>query len=467
VARRPTVFAGADLGEALRALRVELKVPGDFPAEALAEAEQAATSWSRDGRVDATGIELMTLDPTGSRDLDQAFSIEAVGGGFRFHYAIADVAAFVAPNGPMAAEAQRRGETLYLPDGRAPLYPPRLSEDAGSLLPDGERPAVLWRLDLDARAEPTAVEVRRAVVRSRAQLDYIDIASRRPDAAALLRQLGELRLQRERERGGVSLNVPEQEVSRADGAWRLAYRSPLPAEAWNAQLSLLTGMAAAKVMIDAKIGLLRTMPRPPHHVRVALRNSAAALGVAWPENASYADVIRGLHADIPAQAAMLRVAGAAFRGAHYVAFDGTVPDQVAHAAVAAPYAHATAPLRRLADRYVSEICLAIQSGTAVPEWVRTALPELPHTMAAADEHAHRVDHAVVDLAEVVLLQNRMGEVFEGIVVEADADHGELQLRDPAVHARIDGTGLPVGHEIRARLVSGDVTARRLEFEPVV
>jgi exoribonuclease R len=177
-------------------------------------------------------------------------------------------------------------------------------------------------------------------------------------------------------------------------------------------------------------------------------------------------VIRGLDPTVPSQAAMLRVAGAAFRGAHYVAFDGELPDQTTHAAVAAPYAHATAPLRRLADRYVSEICLAVSAGTAVPDWVRTDLAALPHTMAAADEHAHRVDHAVVDLAEVLLLHDRVGEVFRGVVIEADGGRGSIQIREPAVHARLAGSDLPVGHEVNAKLVSADVTTRNLVFELV-
>jgi exoribonuclease R len=464
VARRPTTIAGADLADPLRELRVELDLPGEFPAAALAEAEQAAHSWGRAGRSDATGVDLVTLDPPGSRDLDQAFSLQAEGSGFRFAYAIADVAAFVSPDGELAAEARRRGETLYLPDGRVPLYPVVLSEAAASLLPDGERPAVLWQMELDETGEPRTVEVRRAVIRTRQQLSYPQLQNLRPDVAALLQRVGELRLARERKRGGVSLNVPEQEVIRQGGGWRLDYRVPLPAEAWNAQLSLLTGMAAAKLMIGAKIGLLRVMPAPPHHVRVALRRRAAALGVPWPQGAGYAEVIRGLDASIPAHAAMLRVAAAVFRGAHYVAFDGEVPQEVTHSAVAASYAHATAPLRRLADRYVSELCLAISAGSPTPQWVRDELPGLPRTMAAADGRGHRVDHAVVDLAEALLLQDRVGEVFRGVVVAADGERGTIQIRDPAVQAELAGTALPVGHEVDARLLRADVRARMLTFE---
>lgn len=462
MATRRTFVRGGDLEQPLQALRAELKIPGDFPPEVLADADHGAASWSRADRVDATDIPLVTLDPHGSRDLDQAFAIQPVGHGFRFHYAIADVASFVDPIGPMASEASRRGETIYLPDGRSPLYPPSLSEGVASLLPDGERPAVLWRLDLDAKAEPTSIDVRRAVVRSRAQLDYESLNAH-PDVAAPLRQLGELRMLRERERGGISLNAPEQDVVREGDGWTLDYRRQAAAEGWNAQLSLLTGMAAAKLMVDGKIGLLRTMPKPWHRTVASLHRTAAALGIAWPEGGSYAEIIRGLDPSKPTHAAMLRLASSLFRGAGYVAFDGELPEQIRHAAVAAPYAHATAPLRRLADRYVSEVCLAISAGTAVPQWARTGLPELPHLMAAADQRAHQVDRAVVNLAEAVLLQDRVGEVFNGVVVEVEADHGEIQLRDPPVRARLDGANLPLGEQVSARLVTADVATRTLAF----
>jgi exoribonuclease R len=206
------------------------------------------------------------------------------------------------------------------------------------------------------------------------------------------------------------------------------------------------------------------MPGPPHHVLVALRSSAAALAVPWPASQSYGEFIRSLDANVPAQAAMLRVAGAVFRGARYVSFDGELPQQTIHAAVAAPYAHATAPLRRLADRYVSEICVAISTGSAVPQWVRDEMSDLPRGMAAADEHAHRVDHAVVDLAEALLLQNRIGDVFRGVVLQAEPDHGLIQIREPAVQARLAGADLPVGKEVTARLVAADVTTRVVTFE---
>ncbi len=65
-------------------------------------------------------------------------------------YAIADVTAFVHPGGPIEVEAHSRGQTLYAPDVEgAPPPAPAISHDAGSLLPDEVRPALVWTIEVD------------------------------------------------------------------------------------------------------------------------------------------------------------------------------------------------------------------------------------------------------------------------------------------------------------------------------
>ena len=419
----------------------------------------------------------LTIDPAGSVDLDQAMHLARTPDGYRFDYAIADVGAFVRAGGPLDTESHARGETLYSPDTRTPLYPAELSEGSASLLPDQTRPAVLWTFDLDARGEPVTTVVRRAHVRSRQRLDYVEVqamldgTSPVPEQIGLLREIGLLRQQRERDRGGVSLDVPEQEVDPDPaGGWRLEFRATLPCEDWNAQLSLLTGMAAARLMLDGGVGLLRTLPPPWPSAVASLRRSALALGVAWPHHSSYQEVVRGLDGSKPVEAAILALATVLLRGAGYAAFDGAPPEQPLHSAVAAPYAHATAPLRRLADRYVNEICLALSAGVPVPSWARDELPALPALMASADHRSHELERAMVDLAEAVALSGRVGEVFHATVVEVREAHdghparSTVQVRDPAVRARCSGD-LPLGQEADVRLVTADPATRTVAFEP--
>ena len=449
-------------------LRAELKVPAEFPAEVLAEAEQAARA-PRLPDADLTALPFLTIDPAGSLDLDQAMHLERSTDGFTVHYAIADVGAFVTPGSLLDAETHARGETSYFPDVRVPLHPPVLAEGAASLLPDQVRPAVVWTLGLDQAGELRSTRVQRAMVRSQRRLEYGEVQRAIDDGSAdeplmLLKEIGTLRQALARARGAVDLPTPEQEVADGpDGRPCLQYRAPVPAEGWNAQISLLTGIAAAGLMIDGRIGLLRTLPPPDEQSVATLRRSALALGVAWPKEASYGEVISGLDPAVPAAAALLTLATRLLRGAAYTAFDGEVPKQPLHSAVAATYAHCTAPLRRLADRYVSEICLALCAGTPVPDWVRTALPALPDEMAAADRRAHEIDRAIIDLTEAVVLAGRVGETFPAVVVESGDKGGAVQLTDPAVRARCEGASLPLGEEITVRLEAADPATRTVTF----
>jgi exoribonuclease R len=451
-------------------LRHELDVPEGFAPEVLAEAAEAAAAPRMPER-DRTDLPLLTVDPEGSRDLDQALAVDRRPHGYQLSYAIADVAAFVVPGGAIDREAHRRGVTLYAPDRKAPLHPPALSEGAASLLPDADRPVVLWVLDLDREGELVSTTVGRARVRSRRRLSYAEVetALGRGDSdeqLVLLREVGRLRQARAAERGAVDLPTPEQEVSDGpDGRPCLTFRAPRPSEGWNAQISLLTGMAAAGLMLHAGLGLLRTMPPPAPDDVASLRRSALALGLAWPDDASYAEVISALDPDVPEAAALLSLAHRLLRGAAYTAFDGSPPSQARHSAVAAPYAHCTAPLRRLADRYAAEVCLAVASGAEVPSWARQALPALPQEMAAAGQRASALERAVVDLAEAVVLAGRVGEEFPAVVVETGSTHGVVQLRDPAVRARCEGPGLPLGHTLQVRLATVDVGARQVTFRP--
>ena len=172
--------------------------------------------------------------------------------------------------------------------------------------------------------------------------------------------------------------------------------------------------------------------------------------------------MRGLDPAVPAHASLMQEATGVGRGAGYTAFDGAPPAEHGHFAIAADYAHATAPLRRLQDRYVSECCLAASAGSPPPDWVRAALPGLPASMAAADRRARAVERGVVDLVEAVLLQGREGERFAAVVI----DDGLVQLREPAVRARLaEGTPEP-GSEVTVRLDRADPAARTVAFSAV-
>ncbi|MDQ6935681.1 MAG: RNB domain-containing ribonuclease [Actinomycetota bacterium] len=460
-----------ELRQGIAKIQAEQHLDTEFPSEVEEAAEHAAARPTMP-ELDRTDIELVTIDPASAMDLDQAMHIERDGDGYVVHYAIADLAAFVEPGDPVDVEANRRGVTLYGADTKLPLHPKVLSEGAASLLPDEDRPSLLWTIRLDKDGEGTDVKLERARVRSRAKLDYEGVQKQLDGGAAgdigvLLKAVGELRLAKEAERGGVSLPMPEQEVDVENDVWKLEFRQMLPVESWNAQISLLTGFAAASMMVYARVGILRTLPPPAPDAVKRLHRAAKALHIDWPAEELYPDFVRSLDASKPNHAAMISACTSLLRGAGYVGFDGAVPAQPEHAALASEYAHVTAPLRRLVDRYGLEVCVALSAGTSVPSWVLEKLDELPKTMQQADRRSHQYENAVLDLVEAETLKARVGERFAGVVLELAADdphEGRVMISEPAVEANVAGAEpLPVGEEVDLTLAEADPATRVVRF----
>jgi exoribonuclease R len=463
--------AVADLHRRIAAIQAELEIQPEFPPEVVAAARAAAAD-ARLPELDRTDLPFVTLDPLGSRDLDQALHLERAGDGYVVHYAIADLPAFVEPGGPIDVEAHRRGESLYGADSLVPLHPVELSEGAASLLPGEVRPAFLWTISLDAEGAQTDARVERALVRSREQLDYagaqeqVDRGSPGP-VLELLAEVGRLRVRQEALRGGVNLPMPEQVVDCSTSPWRLEFRQMLDVEEWNAQISLLTGFAAASIMVYGRVGILRTLPPPEPEAVTRLHRTARALGIDWPAEQTYPDFIRSLDPRQPSHEAMAVACTALLRGAGYAAFDGELPAQPEHAALASEYAHVTAPLRRLVDRYGLEVCAALCAGREVPAWAREGLHALPETMQRSNRLAGAYERAVLDLVEAATLQGRTGERFAGVVVGAahdDPRQGEAVVREPAVEAKVRGDQpLPVGEDVELVLAEADVDTRQVRF----
>ncbi len=450
------------LAAGLSKIRTEFHVPDEFPPNVTAAAEVAARRVPSQ-HADRRAMPFVTLDPAASTDLDQAFSIEASGSDLLLHYAIADVAWLVEDGDAVDFEAWSRGETLYLPDGKAGLYPPVIAEGAASLLPDGPRPAVIFTVRVAEDGAVTLDGAERAIIQSRAKLAYDSVKT--SDVPAGFAELARRMAANEERRGASRVDPPEQEVEQlADGTFQLSFRPLLQSEQDNAALSLAANMAIADAMLAHKTGLFRVMSEPDASKVQRLRNAAQALGLSWPASTSLRDYQRTLDPTDRQQAALMLEIRHASNGASYQPYqEGVVPW---HEAMAATYAHATAPLRRLADRYVVRCALAIANGQPVPQPVTDAFARLPKVMGRADGRASQINRAAIDLAEAVMLKGREGETFKAVVTDI-VDHGvRVQLADMPVVANVKASGLRQGDGLTLKLVSADPDQRSIVFEPV-
>ena len=469
--------ADHDLVEGFRAVRSKMDIPETHTEAAMAEAEAVNERGPTlppgvpDDLeiIDHRGIDLVAIDPPGSRDIDQAFSAVRTKHGYLVHYAIADLGSFVAPGGAIDTEARLRGTTFYSPDSRASLHPDALNHGIASLLPGEDRRALMWSIYLDHDGEIHDATLERSTVRNREAISYREATERLtqpnpPQSLILLREIGRLRQELERRRYAVNLRLASQEIVSDNGSFRLEYDEQLPIEEWNAQISLLTGIAAADLMIKSGTGMLRTLPKPWSKTVAELRRIATGLHVGWDQQVGYAERVRELDPAIPSEAALLSASARGLRGAGYLAFsDGELPDQPEHSAIASTYAHVTAPLRRLCDRFTNEVLLAICGDYAVPEWALEALPEIPSLMGRSKSRDGGLERGLLNYMEAVTMEHRVGEEFDAVVSGERKDRMTITIAEPAVIASMPGTDLELGQQIRVRVHSVDIKEGQVEL----
>lgn len=450
----------------------EFNVLRDFPIPLHEEAAQAHDRFAAE-REDLREIPFVTLDPLGSRDLDQAVYIEKTPAGFRVHYAIADVAAFIVPGGGLEEASIQRGQTIYLPDAPARLHPEELSEGAGSLLPGQERPAVVWSIDLDELGEVSGSTVRRGLVISQVRLDY-DRAQQNLDEGSLhpsleyLPTVGRLRQESALRRRAINLSIPSQRVvrvaddDRAGEHYEIIIEPRHPIMDYNSEISLLTGMVAGEMMVGAGHGILRTLAPATREAEETFRFEARALGYDLADDQPIGEFLQSVDPNIPTGMAVQREAQKLLRGSGYMSIVENEPE--IHNGVGGFYAHVTAPLRRLVDRFATEHCLAIAGGYEVPEWVLAVQDRVLESMKQTSALASQVDNACLDLTEATVLRHWEGQNFNGVALSSDEGKSTARLFiiDPPVFAR--GVGAPpAGTRQEFTLILADPVNRAVQF----
>jgi exoribonuclease R len=170
------------------------------------------------------------------------------------------------------------------------------------------------------------------------------------------------------------------------------------------------------------------------------------------------------HSAIRRRPSVVQAAASLFRGAGYVTFDGTAPEDAIQAAIAAPYAHATAPLRRLVDRWVLAICLAVSTGQEVPQWARESLDLLPALMQESAQCASRLNSATVNCVEAALMTPLVGTEIDATVIELRGERASVQIAEPAVTstAPVRLEAKP-GDVVRLRVVRADIARGEVEL----
>jgi exoribonuclease-2 len=458
----------------------------DLPAAAVAQLDHLHPSTAPPRR-DLRDRLWCSIDNDDSRDLDQLTVAESRPDGTAILVAIADVDALVARDSPIDIHAAHNTTSVYTPATMFPMLPAELSTDRTSLASHEDRGAIVAECLVDAGGSVTAWQFYAATVRNRAKLAYSSVGPWLEGQGPLPAAIGEvpgldanvrrqdevaqaLRQQRH-QRGALTLSTLEtRPVFEGDALREVTVDHANRATQLIEDFMIAANTATARFLDEHGLCSLRRVVKTPARWEriVAL---AAETGTTLPGSADAPALERWLlerQAADPGRFADLSLAVVKLLGRGEYAVDPPGASAPGHFGLAVPdYTHATAPNRRFADLVTQRLIKSALAGAASP-YSEGELDAIARHCTEREDAANRVERQVRKSAAALLLQPRIGEIFDAIVTGASNKGVWVRLQRPMVEGRVErgGAGLEVGQRVRVRLIGVDAAKGFIDFAAI-
>ena len=148
-----------------------------FPNEVLQELDKIDEDFSDEleNRKDLRHLDIITIDGSDAKDLDDAVYVEKTEDGYKLFVSIADVSYYVRENTELDTEALKRGNSIYLVDRVIPMLPRKLSNNLCSLNPNEDKLAFTVEMDLDKRGKVIKNDFYKSVIKSKYRMTYENV----------------------------------------------------------------------------------------------------------------------------------------------------------------------------------------------------------------------------------------------------------------------------------------------------
>jgi len=425
----------------------EFDLPHVFPEAAQREAN-AAKPIPLGNREDLRGLPLVTIDGADARDFDDAVFAEPINvGGYRMVVAIADVAAYVTPESPLDREAQKRGNSVYLPDRVIPMLPEALSNGLCSLVPSEDRACLAVEMLISNNGEKISHRFFRGLMRSHARLTYDAVEDFRtgadtdppagldPDRLHHLFAAYELRAAIRETRGALDLDLPEKRVVFDDHGHAIAIskKHQNTSQKLIEEFMILANVSAAETLEQAKALCVYRAHEPPDPAKIdGLRDVVKTMGIAFPKG----QVIRSQHFNALLKKAKQLGDPAAAQLVNETVLrcqsqaDYRISNPGHFGLALQRYAHFTSPIRRYADLMVHRSLInqmATEDHVVLPAPDQAA--EIAQSISETERKAAAAERRTVDRYATSLMQNRTGQIAEGKVTTITGFGAFIQIID--------------------------------------
>ncbi len=425
------------------------ELPMEFSVKIMNQVERVSQEVSQAdmaGRRDLRDVEMVTIDGEDAKDLDDAVSVTFDGEKYCLGVHIADVTNYVQENSALDREALKRGTSVYLVDRVIPMLPHALSNGICSLNEGVERLALSCLMTVDLKGEIVDYDICESVIRVNKRMSYTAVKALLEDETAVnqeeyreysgllpmfrdMEKLAAILREKRRKRGSIDFDFPECKIS-------------LDREGHPVDIRPYERNVATDIIEDFMLAANETVAQhfywmeQPFVYRVhdvpdgeKIQKLAAfiynfgyymkAVGRSGQRTSGeevHPKEIQKLLAKIagtPEEPLISRLALRSMKQAKYsVECSG-------HFGLACPYyCHFTSPIRRYPDLQIHRIIkeqLRGRLGEERTAHYREILPEVAKHSSETERRADEAERETDKLKKVEYMEERIGEIYEGVV----------------------------------------------------
>ena len=499
-------------GTDILAIVKSFNIPSEFPPKVITQAGRVpdhVLDADRDGRMDLTHLQTVTIDGEDAKDLDDAISLTKEGDIYHLGVHIADVSNYVQGGSALDKEALKRGTSVYLADRVIPMLPERLSNGICSLNQGEDRLTLSCLMDIDKNGQVIDHKIAETIIRVDRRMSYTQVRCILEDGDTeisreyadfvpmffLMKELSELLRSRRHNRGSIDFDFPESKIT-LNGAGRAidvqAYEANVATEIIE-DFMLMANETVAKEYCQGEYPFVYRTHETPDPERVEslltlLRNQGISVQKAGEEITpkEIQEIIESIQG-LPNETMISRLTLRTMKQAKYTT------QCSGHFGLAAKYyCHFTSPIRRYPDLQIHRIIRDNIRGRlqreGKTEHYREILEHVAQQSSACERRAQEAERESDRLKKAEYMSYHLGEEFEGIIsgVTAYGFYVELpntveglvhvtSLRDDyysyneetyELSGELSHKVYHLGQKVRVRVADADALKRTVDFTVV-
>jgi VacB/RNase II family 3'-5' exoribonuclease len=457
----------------------------DFSDKAQAEADRASLESALPPNIsDLRHLLWSSVDNLESRDLDQIEVAERLTEGrICLRVGIADVAAFVTPGTDLEEHARTNTTTIYGPNCIFSMLPESLSCGLTSLLEGEDRLAMVTEMIIAQDGTRESVKIYRALVHNYAKLDYESVGAwldggPMPEKIQTVVGMAEqVKLQDEladqmanlrRQSGALEFDTVEYTPVLRDGKIvDMTVKEKSQSRSLIENFMVAVNTATSAYLQNSGFPTIQRVVRSPRRWPkiVEIANTHGGHLPTDPDPKALSDFLLAARQKNPVTFGDLSLSVIKLLGpGEYVCVPANAPSELHFGLAVSGYTHSTAPNRRYPDIITQRLLIAAIGKQQCP-YTEAELTEIAAHCTEQANDSNKIERRMKKASAALLLQDRIGDYFEGIVTGV-ADKGVfVRVSNPSVEGRIvhGERGLDVGDHVRVKLTLADPERGFIDF----